>query len=364
MSFRNIYSNKTVFITGHTGFKGSWLTQWLLLLGAKVVGYSINIPTEPSLYLDLCLSDQIIDLRGDINDSEYLSQLISKYKPDFIFHLAAQSLVQRSYIKPNETFITNTIGTLNLLESIRLFSISCTVAIITSDKCYDNLENGIPFNENDPLGGHDPYSASKAAAEIITSSYIKSYFYDSNKNIKIFTARAGNVIGGGDWAENRIIPDCIRSLSCNRIIEIRNPEAIRPWQHVLEPLSGYLWSAACAHANFSPNNSYKISTAYNFGPYSSSNKTVMNLVDAIIKNWPGTYFINEQVNKLHEAKLLSLNINRAKNELGWFPVWNFDTTVAKTINWYRNNHDIPHFTKKQIEEYTIDSMNNSSIWVE
>jgi CDP-glucose 4,6-dehydratase len=362
MSFRNIYRNKTVFITGHTGFKGSWLTQWLLLLGARVVGYSINIPTEPSLYQSLDLADKIININGDINNYTFLTESLKQYRPDFIFHLAAQSLVQRSYIEPSETFITNSLGTLNILEAVRNVCSRCTVLIVTTDKCYENIENGLPMKENDPLGGHDPYSASKAAAEIITSSYKRSYFTTSNSEIKIFTVRAGNVLGGGDWAQNRLIPDCIRSLMKGESINIRNPDAKRPWQHVLEPLSGYLWLGAYANIMNEFHVFPELSASYNFGPLINSNKTVLELVVEVFKYWPGKYNLVTSNDMLHEAKLLSLDISKAKNELKWSPVWNFESTIINTISWYKNTESITEYTIHQIDQYIQEAKDKSLEW--
>ena len=359
----NIYNNKKVLITGHTGFKGSWLTQWLLILKAKVYGYALDPPTSPSLYQQLGIDKKIKSNINDIRDFDSLKKFIQKVKPDIIFHLAAQSLVRESYTNPLETLETNVTGTANILEAVRQLNLSTNIIVITSDKCYENKEWIYGYRENDAFGGYDPYSASKGAAEIVVSSWRNSFFnplnYDEHK-VKLASARAGNVIGGGDWADDRILPDCIRALQKSKIINIRNPLATRPWQHVLESLGGYMLLGSKLLES-SSDNLEAYCSGFNFGPYGTSNKTVEALVKEVLHHWKGEWIFNKE-DALHEAFLLNLNIDKATQLLHWSPVWDFKTTIEKTVEWYKKSYenpdDIEHLTKGQIEEYSNSFMNN------
>ncbi len=357
--FKEHFKGKKVFLTGHTGFKGSWLTIWLELLGAKVKGYALK-PDKNSLF------DQVKDhlkcesVIADIRNKEKLEKELISFQPDFIFHLAAQAIVRESYELPVETFEVNVIGTANLLNAIRGLKKRCTVVIVTTDKVYKNSETGKAFSESDPLGGHDPYSASKAAAEIVTESFRLSFFHPSKfKEHKkaVASARAGNVIGGGDYAKDRIIPDIYRALSESKAMPVRNPKAIRPWQHVLEPLSGYLTLAAKMS-----NNTVKYSTAYNFGPYLEDNLTVEELVKEAINCWGNGEFKKIKIkNAPHEAALLQLNINKAIKELKWQPKWNAARAIEKTICWYKEslkkNSDKFELCVDDIKNYELQQLN-------
>lgn len=330
------WKNKKVFLTGHTGFKGSWMSIWLDLLGAKVKGYALK-PERASLYTQinsrLSNHESII---ADIRDKKRVEKELLKFQPDVIFHFAAQPLVRDSYRIPVETFEINAIGTANLLNALRQQKKECIVVVVTTDKVYENTENGKPFSENDKLGGYDPYSASKAAAEIVTESFRLSFFHPSKyKEHKksVASARAGNVIGGGDYAQDRIIPDIFRALSKSKSILIRNPRSIRPWQHVLEPLSGYLVLAEAMEKEPQKN-----ATSFNFGPELDDELTVEELTQHAIKIWgDGKYKPIKLKKHLHEAGLLKLNINKVKNELKWEPKWNAFQAIEKTINWYNKS---------------------------
>jgi CDP-glucose 4,6-dehydratase len=330
-----IYNGKKVIITGNTGFKGSWLSHWLHILGAEVRGIALPQNDPNGLFHALQLSKSLDHYGTDIRDLKKLKPLFSEFRPDFVFHLAAQALVRESYDNPKETFDTNVGGSLNILECIRSCDSIKSVIYITSDKCYKNNEWIWGYRENDELGGHDPYSASKAAAEILFSAYRASYF---NKvgTLGISSVRAGNVIGGGDWAKNRIVPDCFRALYKNNPIPIRNFKATRPWQHVLDPLYGYLLLGVKQYSK------QQLSGSWNFGPDSGSNKSVGELVSEIIKNW-GTGEINDASDPkaVHEAGLLQLNCDKAKAELDWKPVWDFKRTLFYTTDWYKrfNNNE-------------------------
>jgi len=328
--FNNIYRGKTVLVTGDTGFKGSWLVIWLLLLGAHVVGYALPPKTEKDNYTICGLHRKITHILGDIRDTEKFFTVLSRYKPDIIFHLAAQALVIDSYKDPFYTYSTNIMGTVNLFEAIRNCS-SVKIAInVTSDKCYENKEWVYGYREIDSLGGNDPYSASKAASEMITRSYIRSFF-SRDDQASIASVRAGNVIGGGDWAENRIFPDCMRALLNSDTIIIRNPKAVRPWQHVLEPLSGYLTLGSLLYTA-----GKEYSGAWNFGPLSKNIVSVKQLVEETIKQWgDGKYIESRELDKLLEANMLHLDISKAVNKLGWHPVLDFRQTVQFAIDEYK-----------------------------
>ncbi len=350
--FNNIYKNKTVLVTGHTGFKGSWLTIWLKMLGAKVVGYALDPYTENDNFVLSNLEKEVIDIRGDIRDVKKLHETFEKYKPEFVFHLAAQPLVRLSYEIPVETYEVNVMGTINVLEAIRKHKCTKVGIMVTTDKCYENKEQIWGYKETDALGGYDPYSSSKGATEIAINSWRQSYFnplqYDKH-NVAIASVRAGNVIGGGDWQVDRIVPDCIRYIESNKSIEIRSPKAIRPWEFVLEPLSGYLMLGAKMYEE--PIN---YSEAWNFGPENSSIVPVWNIANAIIKHY-GKGAIKDVSNPKdkHEANLLFLDISKARYILGWQPTLTFDETIKMTVEWYKNykNENIFDMCKKQILEF-------------
>ena len=344
-----IYKNKKVFITGHTGFKGSWLSLWLNKLGADVCGYSLSPNTNPSMFLSLDIQNKIKKSTiADILDKKSLEEAIDNFKPDIIFHLAAQPLVRKSYSEPFLTYNTNVIGTLNVLEAARKCNTVKAFVNVTTDKCYENKNQQQGYKETDPMGGYDMYSSSKACSEILSASYRNSFL--NNEGYLLATARAGNVIGGGDWAQDRLIPDCIRSIEENKAIELRNPDSTRPWQHVLEPLGGYLLLGQKLLEN-----DRTFADGFNFGPSENSNHKVLDVVNKITNLYnKGEIVVNKKDN-LHEAKLLSLNIDKAKKLLGWEPVYNWETATEKTVDWYKNfyknNTDMYEFTISQIEEY-------------
>jgi CDP-glucose 4,6-dehydratase len=325
------YRGKTVLITGHTGFKGSWMTYLLASQGVNVIGYSLVPSTKPSLFEELKLDQLCNSIIGDILDLKGISEVVKNSQPDFIFHLAAQPLVQYSYLNPIETFSTNIMGTLNLLEASRVLKKKCSIICITTDKVYRNNEWEFPYRETDQLGGHDPYSSSKAAAELVIESYRKSFF--DNSNIFLATARAGNVIGGGDWSENRLIPDVIRSIYQNKEIILRNPNSIRPWQHVLDPIFGYLLLAKTIFEKES--NSY--CSSWNFGPLSHESKSVIDVCNSILDLFE-TSDVKITIEKsiLHEANLLMLDISKAVNKLNWRPSKNTKEAIELTGNWYKD----------------------------
>ncbi len=349
---RKTFNGKTILITGHTGFKGSWLTLWLETLGAKIVGVSKDIPTKPSLFSEAKLNKGIIDLRFDLTNFSKLSFIFKKYKPDFIFHLAAQSLVRESYNYPIKTFQSNTIGTLNILECLRNLKKRCISIIITSDKSYKNLELSRGYKENDILGGKDPYSASKASAELVIQCYINSFLNKNSNNKLVAIARAGNVIGGGDWSKNRLLPDCVKAWSKNKVAIIRNPKSTRPWQHALEALRGYLILAS--KLNKRP---YLHGEAFNFGPKNSQNKTVLELINHTKKNWKNIKWkLSKRPKTKFESKLLKLNSTKAKKKLNWIPILKFTDTVEMVISWYKNYYfdkkvNVYELSKEQLNAY-------------
>jgi CDP-glucose 4,6-dehydratase len=329
--FGKQFQDKTVWLSGATGFKGSWLAEWLLLLGARVHGYSLPPETTPALFHQLQLAGRITDETNDVRDPVAVRKSIETVQPDFVFHLAAQSLVRLSYEQPVETYTTNVMGTIHVMEALRGLEKPCAAVLITTDKCYENREWLYGYREEDPLGGYDPYSSSKAAAEIAIAAWRRSFF--NNHPVKIASARAGNVIGGGDWAKHRIVPDCIRALQKNQSILVRNPDSTRPWQHVLEPLSGYLRLAACLAQPATGNR--QLASAFNFGPAHESNRTVKELVTEVLKYWPGKWKDKSDAKAAHEAKLLQLGTDKASALLGWSPVWNFSSAIEFTMHWYR-----------------------------
>lgn len=355
-----------MLITGHTGFKGAWLAQWLVKHGAHVVGYSLPPEGNQSLFESLKLEKTVESVIADLRDMNSLARTITRVQPDFVFHLAAQSLVRRSYQDPVGTFSSNVIGTINVLESLRGLAdkgIVCNVVIITSDKCYRNLERNHPYVETDPLGGNDPYSSSKAMAELAVDCYRRSYFPPSQSSVRVASARAGNVIGGGDWAEDRIIPDCIRSLQRGNPIAIRNPRACRPWQHVLEPLLGYLMLGHRLKYARMDSDLDSLCSSFNFGPSPASNQTVDSLVDRVLTYWPGSKTYTQMESAPHEATLLHLDISKAQSILNWKPSWDFDTTISKTISWYKNvlgGDSAQQMTEQQLSEYESNPLFSSS----
>lgn len=340
-------------MTGHTGFKGSWLAIWLEMLGAEVCGYSLEPYTQRDNYILTGISQKIISHVGDVRDFKYLGSIFESFEPEMVFHLAAQPLVRASYSAPKETFDINIGGTVNVLECCRLTDSVKAVVNITSDKCYENIECARGYREDDRLGGHDPYSASKAGSEIVCSAYIKSFFNPETYHIHntcLASARAGNVIGGGDWQTDRLIPDCIRSLEKDVPIVLRNPHAIRPWQHVLEPLSGYL-----SLASKMTNEPIRYSKGWNFGPDGNQNLTVGDVTEMLVKEW-GSGSVEKkkrEINSLHEAYILNLDISQAQSELHWRPKWDICKAVCATVEWYKNcgNADMYQLCKDQITEY-------------
>jgi CDP-glucose 4,6-dehydratase len=350
-------------VTGHTGFKGAWLVEWLLSLECEVAGFSLQEEvSEPALFPLLKQSNRILDIRGDLRSSATLSEAVRQIQPEFIFHLAAQPIVRRSYKDPVATYETNVMGTIRLLEVIREFDNQCVVVIVTSDKCYLNQEWMHAYREDDSLGGHDPYSASKACVELVVASYRNSFFQQSS-GVFLASGRAGNVIGGGDWGQDRILPDCVKALSSGTSIHLRNPGATRPWQFVLEPLGGYLLLAAsidAAAADGDRERLRELCAPFNFGPDSRSNRSVDILVREVLKHWPGEMTVEQDSSAPHEAGKLNLAADTAYHLLGWHPVWDFERTIAETVSWYRNfldsgrSEEIADFTRRQINAYSAD----------
>lgn len=326
----DLFAGRRVFVTGHTGFKGSWLCHWLLELGAEVAGYALEPDTTPSLFDDLGLGQRMAGTVGDVRDADNLARCLTAHRPEFVFHLAAQPLVRRSYAEPHYTLEVNVMGTANLLEAVRACESARVVVNVTTDKVYANPETGVPFRESDPLGGHDVYSASKAGSEIVTAAYRDSFL--TAAGVAVATARAGNVVGGGDWAADRIVPDIVRALMGGSPVEVRNPDAVRPWQHVLEPIAGYLTLAAhLAHHGASDG-----TRAVNFGPDPSERHTVGDLVRQAIEVWgEGSWVHAAPAAQPHEAGVLRLDVGAAHDLLGWAPVWAFGETIERTIGWYR-----------------------------
>jgi CDP-glucose 4,6-dehydratase len=355
-----------VLITGHTGFKGSWLSIWLSKMGAKVTGLSLDIPTEPSHFLSGYIPELLSDdLRLDIRNELSIKNLLKQLQPDFVFHLAAQPIVRRSYIEPIESWQINTLGTVNILEALRGVENNCTAIFITSDKCYDNVEWQWGYRETDSLGGPDPYSASKGAAELAIRSYVRSYFPIDGK-VRIGIGRAGNVIGGGDWALDRIVPDCVRAWSRGDNVELRNPAATRPWQHVLEPISGYLNLAMAL------NQDKKLhGEPFNFGPPAEQNHSVGELVTAMSNYWPKVRWtdVSNQYGGPYESGLLKLNCDKALYHLKWRAILDFDETVRETALWYSNYYKEPEkniadFSWEQINHYIADAKQKGMLWAQ
>jgi len=360
--FKSVYRNKNVFITGHTGFKGSWLSLWLIHLGANVFGFSLPEKTTPS-HFDL-LNLSMTNYTGDILESSHLEECMKVCRPDIVFHLAAQPLVRESYRSPVLTYQTNIIGTLNVLEAVRKTNSVKAVVNITTDKVYENKEWHWPYRENDALGGYDLYSSSKACSEILTASYRNSFLnmeqYGKDHSVLIATARAGNVIGGGDWAADRLIPDVARATSIGTSVEIRHPQAIRPWEHVLEPLSGYLLLGQ----RLLEGNS-NLATSWNFGPDTTHTLSVGDVLSKLSDSWPELKWINRSAedSTFHEAGILKLDCSKAHSELGWSPVWNINETLQYTASWYHNYYrdgSVP--TEQQLFEYVEKAQKMKSIW--
>jgi len=357
-----IFRNAKVVVTGHTGFKGSWLTAWLKELDAKVMGISLNPQTSPSNFIASRIGKNIKDARVDIRNKKKLEKKILNFKPNFIFHLAAQAIVGESYKNPSLTWDTNVFGTLNILESARKLKNKCSIVIITSDKCYFNKEIHYGYKETDTLGGKDPYSGSKASAEILIQSHISSFFKNNNK-IRIATARAGNVIGGGDWAKNRIIPDCVKSWSKNKKAILRNPKSTRPWQHVLEAVGGYL----CLAVNLSHNKKIH-GESFNFGPSLAKEYSVLQLVTTMSKYWRNVSWKknNKKQKKFFESELLRLNCEKAKKLLKWQSILKFEELMGMVADWYKNYYidkkNPSEFTSKQIKKYQKLAIKRGLSW--
>jgi len=351
----NFWKGKKVFLTGHTGFKGSWLSLWLSSLGASVRGYSLEPPTSPSLFIEARVADKIESQIGDIRDLEFLQKNMSEFNPDILIHMAAQPLVRYSYIEPIDTYDINVMGTAKVLEAARKCSNLKSIISVTTDKCYENKEWEWGYRENEPMGGHDPYSSSKGCAELVSTAYRKSFLQE--KRVGLATARAGNVIGGGDWAEDRLIPDILRAFEKNEPVIIRNPKATRPWQHVLEPLSGYLILAEKLYEE-----PVKFSEGWNFGPSDGDVKPVDWILDKMVQKWQGASWKLDQGSHPHEAGFLKLDISKAKTKLNWHPVWRLDYALEKIITWqhaWLNKENIQAICLKEIDEYMRDMKNEN-----
>lgn len=365
--YKNVYKDKKVLVTGHTGFKGSWLVCWLLKLGAKVVGVSKDVPTNPSMFDVLELSEKINDYRVDIRDLAEMKKVFDKERPEFVFHLAAQPIVSVSYSDPIETISSNVMGTANVLEALKELNFTCTAVIITSDKAYDNIEQVWGYKEDDKMGGKDIYSGSKGAAELIIKSYYYSFFKSESSNVRMAIGRAGNVIGGGDWAKDRIVVDCMLAWSIGEKVEIRSPQATRPWQHVLEPLSGYLDLGASLFENKELHGE-----AFNFGPRAEQNHTVKQLLEDLSTYWnfedaSEAFRVTDNI-PFHEAGLLKLNCDKALFHLKWQANLEYKDTIQFTSEWYydfyKKEYSIFEKTQSQIHEYEQMAKQKSLKWTE
>ncbi len=364
--FDNVYENKKILVTGHTGFKGSWLTAWLIKLGANVVGVSNGIPTIPSMFERLSLEDKVKHYIEDVRNLEEMNKIINRERPDFIFHLAAQAIVSTSYSNPVETVTSNVIGTMNILEVLRQYEYDCVVIIITSDKAYDNVEQIWGYKEEDAMGGKDVYSGSKGAAELIIKSYYHSFFKNNSK-IKLAVGRAGNVIGGGDWAKDRIVVDCVKAWNEDDEVEVRSPGATRPWQHVLEPLSGYLTLGYRLYLD-----KFFHGQAFNFGPRAEQNRTVVELIRDLGNSWKynhehDIFKITDNI-PFYEAGLLKLNCDKALAYLKWQATLEYEDTIKFTGEWYysyyKSNANMLEKTLAQIEEYQSLAIKAGLQWTE
>ncbi len=342
--------NKKVFLTGHTGFKGSWLTLWLASMGAKVTGYALAPNTSPSLFgvlnIDALVEGSQI---SDIRDLTCLQKAMLEAKPDVVIHMAAQPLVRYSYVNPVETYATNVMGTVNVLEAIRAVDTVRATVVVTTDKCYENREWAWGYRENESMGGYDPYSSSKGCAELVTSAYRQSYFSSPNSVNKVASARSGNVIGGGDWSADRLIPDAIKAFEVNRPLLIRNPMSTRPWQHVLEPLSGYLMLAQALYQQ-----GIAFTSGWNFGPSDHDNRSVREVVDLLIAEWGGSaQWEKVGSEQPHEANLLKLDCSKARTQLGWTPRWNLETAIQKIVQWQKS-----YQAKQNMQEISLAQINH------
>jgi CDP-glucose 4,6-dehydratase len=365
--FKNIYKNKKVLVTGHTGFKGSWLSIWLKEMGAQVIGYSLGPPSDPNNFKACLLNNRITHIHGDIRDFANVKMVFDQYQPDFVFHLAAQAVVRPSYEQPKLTFDTNAGGTVNILEAVRLTPGVKVLVNITSDKCYANREWLWGYRENDAIGGNDPYSASKGCAEIIFNAYLQSFFKSrslSKRKIGAASCRAGNAIGGGDWGQNRLIPDCVRALSAGHTIDIRNPRSIRPWQHVLELLSGYLWLGVRLWDN--PDT---YSGGWNFGPDGTEHLTVADIVNLLIHTWgTGNWQDTSDPAAVYEAATLKLCCDKAMTLLDWHNTLSIDQSIALTVEWYKQFYlkpeqtDMYNLCVRQIQYYTDQAQAGRLSW--
>ncbi len=363
--FHQAFNEKTVWVSGATGFKGTWLSEWLLQLGARVHGFSLKPDTSPALFEQLRSGERITSEIQDVRDAAAVQESIQTVQPDFVFHLAAQPLVRLSYEEPIETYATNVMGTVHVLDALRGLEKPCAAVFVTTDKCYENREWVYGYREEDPLGGHDPYSSSKAAAEIAINAWRRAFL--AGHPVKVASARAGNVIGGGDWAKDRIVPDCVRALQAGAEICVRNKMATRPWQHVLEPLSGYLWLAAMLAQPSGPS---ALASAFNFGPGHDANRTVGELVQEVLKHWPGRWLDRSDPKAVHEANWLHLAIDKAHGLLHWDPIWSLSEAVEKTIRWYReaaahpDAESLRKLTHQQIADYCRSAADRKAVWTQ
>jgi CDP-glucose 4,6-dehydratase len=351
----SFWKSRRVFVTGHTGFKGSWLSLWLVSLGAEVCGYALAPETDPNLFTVLGLGGQIQSILGDVRDLSALEAAMRRFQPEVVIHMAAQPLVRLSYLQPLETYAVNVMGTAHVLDAVRRTPSVRAVVSVTSDKCYENRERHEPYREDEAMGGHDPYSSSKGCAELVTAAYRRSFFHGPAPRTAVASARAGNVIGGGDWAEDRIVPDIIRAFTRHEAVGVRNPRAVRPWQHVLEPLSGYLLLAERLYAECE-----KFEGGWNFGPTEADAQPVRHLVDEMARLWGNgaSWQDQSEANPPHEAHLLRLDSSKARAQLGWRPRWHLDDALARTTEWYRQYDQGAHsavamrdFTLGQIAAY-------------
>jgi len=373
MSFNNFYEGKTVFVTGHTGFKGAWLCEWLLSLGAHVVGLSLKPHTQPSLFEQLQLKGRVDHHIGDVRDAALVSKLMRMSQPDVCFHLAAQPLVRHSYKSPVETYQVNLMGTVNVLQALEEVDKLCAAVFITTDKCYDNKEWHYGYREEDPVGGFDPYSASKGCAEIAIQSYRRSFYpILRGSRIGVASVRAGNVLGGGDWAEDRLMTSCVQALAAGEPVKVRSPKSTRPWQHVLEPLSGYLLLGQrigeILDLDVDKEELNALCSAFNFGPLLASNRTVRECVQLVTECWGGSWVHEHDEASPHEAERLHLSIDKAHDLLSWHPVWDFDRTIKETVRWYQSMQEVGSkkkaqpFTFSQIANYTQEASQLGLSW--
>jgi CDP-glucose 4,6-dehydratase len=359
--FAGAFKGRRVFVTGHTGFKGSWLTEWLLGLGAQVTGYALAPPTDPNLFDELGLGARIRSVVADVRDLDRLRAEMAHSRPEYVFHLAAQPIVRLSYDRPVETYSTNVMGTVNLLEAVRDVDTVRVVVNVTSDKCYENRETGQSYREDDPMGGFDPYSSSKGCSELVTAAYRRSFFGEGS-GVALSSARAGNVVGGGDWALDRIVPDCIRALTKAEPVIVRNPGAVRPWQHVLEPLSGYLLLASRMMEG-----GHDLDGGWNFGPLEQGSVAVRDVVEIVLAAWGSGAWESPAGTgaRVHEASLLALDIAKARQHLCWQPLYDVERTLRVTATWYAARHeggDVAALTRADIDAYVTAGRSAGAAW--